>query len=229
MRHLEHIFKDFAAKQLAYYLPSPLGDPLLPKYRFSIEPAQLTCLVGLIEENNRFGGRGVVCEIGVHRGYTSIFLLEHMRSTENPTTVVLVDTFNGFTQRSITYEVLQRGKKESDVDKFKSGSPMLFEKHLRRLGYDNFKVIVGDCEEVDWKSIAPIAVVLLDVDLYLPTKHTLERIWPHIISGGACLVDDVKEGGPWDGALQAYSEFIKEHDMPFIRVGNKGGLLRKGE
>ena len=226
MRHLELTFKDFAVKQLMYRLPPRLGGT---KYRFGIGPAELACLIRLIDENRDSGKGGTVCEIGVDCGRTSIFLLEHMRRTANPATTALVDTFSGFTQRSMTYEVLHRGKKKSDINRFKSGSPMLFERHLRRLGYDNFKVIVGDCEDVDWRSIAPIAVVLLDVDLYLPTKHTLERIWPYMIPGGACLVDDCKEGGPFDGALQAYSEFIKERDLPFIRVGSNGGLLRKGE
>ncbi len=226
IRHLELTFKDFVVKQLMYRLPPRLGGT---KYRFGIDPAELACLVRVIDENKDSGKRGAVCEIGVDCGRTSIFLLEHMRSTGNSAPVAFVDTFSGFTQRSITYEVLQRGKKRSEIDRFKSGSPVLFERHLRRLGYDNFKIIVGDCEDVDWKSIAPIAVVLLDVDLYLPTKNTLEKIWPYIIPGGACLVDDCKEGGPFDGALQAYSEFIKKRHLPFIRVGNNGGLLRKGE
>lgn len=227
MRHLELNFKDFTAKQLAYRLPLRWGGPLVPKYRFGIEPTQLACLVRLIDENK--SSEAAVCEIGVDCGYTSLFLLEHMRCTANPTRVVFVDTFSGFTQRSITYEVLHCGKKKSDIDRFRAGDPVLFEKHLRRLGYDNFKVIAGDCEDVDWESIAPISVVLLDVDLYLPTKRTLERIWPYIISDGACLVDDCKEGGPFDGALRAYSEFIEERNMPFVHVGSRGGLLRKVE
>ena len=210
--------KDFATGWLAYRLPSPLRDLLLPRYHFGIEPAQLACLVRLIDQNLKIGG--VVCEIGVARGYTSIFLLQHMRSTANPMKVVLVDTFTGFTPSSIAYEVSHRGKTQSDIDKFKYRSPRRFEKHLRRLGYDNFEVIAENCEEVDWESPGPITVALLDVDLYQPTKRTLERIWPHIVPGGACLVDDCKEGNPWDGALQAYSEFIKEHDLPFVLVGD---------
>ena len=219
--------KEFATGWLFYRLPAPVRKRLLPRYQYSIEPVQLACLVGLIDQNVNSGG-GVVCEIGVARGYTSIFLLQHIRSTANPTKFVMVDTFSGFTRSSIAYEVSARGKAKSDIDKFQSGSPRMFEKHLRRLGYDNFEVVAGDCEEVDWESLGPIAVVHLDVDLYQPTKRTLERIWPHIIPGGACLVDDCQAGTPWDGALQAYTEFIEEHDMPFILVGNKGGLLRKG-
>ncbi len=150
-----------------------------------------------------------------------------MRRTSNPAQVILVDTFSGFTQSSITHEVVHRGKKKSDIDKFKHHSPTHFEKHLRRLGYDNFRIVRGDCADVSWEEVGPIAVALLDVDLYLPTKHTLERMWPHVVPGGYCLVDDCKEGGPWDGAWQAYSEFIEEHDMPFMQVGTKGGLLKK--
>ena len=226
IRALKQAGEDFLSKRLAYYLPLSLRGLMLPYYRFGVEPAQLACLLGLIDANNSTGG-GVVCEVGVNRGYTSMFLLEHMRSTANPNTVVLVDTFNGFTEDAIIHEVRHRGKNKSDIDRFKGASPRLFSKHLRQLGYDNFKVIAGNGEEVDWAEVGPIAVALIDVDLYLPTKRTLDRIWPQIIPGGACMVDDCKRGTQWDGALQAYAEFIAEHNMPFIQVGTKGGLLRK--
>ena len=216
--------KRFVFKYFAGRVPI-IRDLVLPKHRFGVDPIQLAALVNLIDATRESGG--AVCEIGIGMGHTSVFLLEHMRSTANPAKVVLVDTFEGFTESSISYEVTHRGKVRSDIDLFKYGSRDIFERRLRRLGYDGFKIIVGDCQKVNWESIGPIAVALIDVDFYLPTKHTLDHIWPLIVPGGGCLVDDCKEGGPWDGALQAYSEFIEDHRMPFIHVGRKGGLLKK--
>ena len=219
---------EFLKKYIGYRLVSRfpyVRDYVLPSHRFGIDPIQLACLVRLIENTRTEGG--LVCEIGVGVGHTSVFLLEHLRSTGNPAEVILVDTFDGFTEGSIEYEVRNRDKNRSEIDVFKYGSAKLFEANIRRLGYDRFTVIAEDCQVVDGEALGPIAVALLDVDLYVPTKRTLERIWPNIVSGGGCLVDDCREGGPWDGAYQAYSEFVDEHQLPFLPVGRKGGLLVK--
>ena len=229
MQWWKHSIKDFCARQLAYRLPAPLASPLLPKYRCSIETMELVCLLAWIDWHRDIGGGGAhaICEIGVGGGYTSTFLLEHLRSTGNPAAMVLSDTFSGFTRRSVAYEVELRGKRKAEIDWFKHGSAQHFEKHLRRLGYDNFRVIAGDCEQVDWAAVGPIAVALLDVDLYLPTRGALEQIWAQLTPGGVILVDDCQPDQRWDGALQAYREFIEEHGLPYIPVGAKGGLLRK--
>lgn len=61
----------------------------------------------------------------------------------------------------------------------------------------------------------------------MPTKMTLEAIWPHIIHGGGIVVDDCILEHWANGSLQAYAEFIMEHKMPFVRVGGKAGALVK--
>ncbi len=50
--------KDFVGKRLVYRLPLPLREFLLPRYNFLIEPAQLSCLVRLIEETRCTSGGG---------------------------------------------------------------------------------------------------------------------------------------------------------------------------
>ena len=142
-----------------------------------------------------------MCEIGVGAGYTATFLLEHMRSASNPAKVVLVDTFSGFTKYSMTHEVEQRSKHQVDIDRFKYGSPVVLERNLRRLGYSGFQVIAQDCQMVDWDQLGPIAAALIDVDLYLPSRHVLEKVWPLVVPGGGCLVDDCIAGGPHGTAL----------------------------
>ncbi len=212
-------------KKIVYGVPWPLRDLVFPKYRSRLEPLELACLVNSIESTKETGG--TVCEIGCGWGYTSVFLLEHMRCTANPAPVILIDTFRGFSESSMRYEVMYRGKKRSEMDRFRHGSPAILKNTLHRLGYKGFTVIAGDCQEVDWEAIGPIAVASLDISLYLPTKHTLDKLWPHIVPGGAVLVADCKEGGIEDGSLQAYAEFIASHALPFVRVGSRGGLLRK--
>ena len=214
---------DKIVRFLAYHTPRPFRDFILPSYPYAINPAMLSFLTRAIDENR--GKGGAVCEIGVGWGHTSVFLLEHMRSAGYEDRVVFVDTFRGFTSESMDHEVAHRGKLKKEIDRFGYASPGVYEKNLRKQGYDRFEVIAADCEKVDWPRIGSLAVVLLDVDLYLPTLRTLEAIWPLLVPGGVVLVDDCQPDQVFDGALQAYSEFTEARNLPFEIVGGKAGLL----
>ena len=196
-----------------------------PRHRFNLEPAQLACLINAIEATEKRGG--TICEIGVAMGRTSVFLLEHMRSSNDGRKVFFIDTFSGFTSEAIEHEVERRGKKRWQIDCFKYGSRDVFERNLLSLGYENFEVVAGDCAKVDYDRIGPIDVCLIDVDLYVPTSGCLESVWKHLAPGGICMVDDCMDDERWDGAYAAYSEFISAHGLPYRRVGNKGGLITK--
>ena len=214
---------DKLVRYLAYHAPSPFRDYILPSYQYAINPAMLAFLIHAIDATR--GKGGTVCEIGVGWGRTSVFLLEHMRSAGYEDRVLFVDTFRGFTSESISHEVEHRGKLRRQIDRFGYASPRIYEKNLRKQGYDNFEVIASDCEKVDWDCIGSLAVVLLDVDLYLPTLRTLETIYPLLVPGGIILVDDCQPDQIYDGSLQAYSEFTKSRNLTFEIIGGKAGLI----
>lgn len=211
-------------KRIVYRLPG-LRNVMLPEYRYWVDPGELSAMIGLIDATRDTGG--AIVEIGVARGDTSVFLLEHLRTTGDPRNLVLVDTFAGFTPTSVDYEVENRGKRAVELSDYSYGSARIFNYGLARLGYTNYRIIESDCSKVDWKEIGPIGAVFLDVDLYLPTAVTLEALWPQIVPGGGVVLDDCVEPAWCDGALQAYREFIDRHGLPFVRVGGKGALLRK--
>ena len=211
-------------KRIVYRMPV-LRNAMLPEYRYWVDPGELAAMVGLIDATR--GTDGAVVEIGVARGDTSVFLLEHLRTTGDPRTLVFVDTFDGFTPESIDYEVAKREKRASEISDYSYGSVRIFNHSLARLGYTNYRIIRSDCSKVDWTQIGPIGAVFLDVDLYLPTAETLEALWPLIVPGGGVVLDDCVEPAWCDGALQAYREFIDRHGLPFRRVGGKGALLKK--
>ena len=195
------------------------------KYPYKIDPYQLVALVQLIEKTRPTNGS--VIEIGVAQGDTSVFLLEHLQTIDDHRQLLLFDTFSGFTPESIDIEVTQRGKHISEYDKFRYGNEALFINRLKWSGYQHFKTFKGDASKFDWSIVAPIGAVLLDIDLYSPTKAILENIFPHICIGGGIVVDDCLENTPWDGSLQAYTEFITAHNLPFERAGRKGAVIRK--
>lgn len=214
------------AKYLVYRTPV-LNRMMSPSYPYKINPGQLCAMVELIEGSRAAGG--AVAEIGVAQGETSVFLLEHLRTRGDPRPLLLFDTFSGFTQESVRVELQDRGKTadRESYDSFRYGDEAILCKRLQRAGFGNFKTHAGDAARFDWSSIGPIGAVLLDIDLYQPTRVCLERIWDHLVPGGGVVLDDCLENTPWDGSLQAYREFIAHHDLPFVRVGEKGALIRK--
>ncbi len=205
---------------------TPIANRILsPRYKYAINPGQLAVLVEFI--NATRGSGALVGEVGVDKGHSSVFLMEHLRTTDDPRSIHLFDTFSGFTPESIQTEVVVRGKDPKPYGKFRFGQEGIFCRNLRRAGFENFVTHKGDASKVDWAALAPIGAVLLDIDLYVPTKTVLDGMWPHLVSGGGIVIDDCKPNNEWDGAFQAYSEFIAKHSLPFERAGAKGGVIRK--
>ena len=73
------------------------------------------------------------------------------------------------------------------------------------------KPIKADVKKFDFSKIKPIKFVLLDVDLYLPTINALENLRINMCSGGILIVDDVSKNNSWDGADQAFHEFVNKY------------------
>lgn len=196
-----------------------------PRYPYKLNPGQLAAMINLVDATR--GTDAAVAEVGVAKGSTSVFLLEHLRTTEDARSLWLFDTFEGFTQSSIEYETRVRGKQGHDYDIFRYGHEENFRRGLRDAGYTSFRTVKGDAGAYDWSSLGSIGAVLLDVDLYEPTRAVLDAVWPHLVDGGGIVLDDCQAGTMHDGSLQAYEEFIAKHELPFRRVGHKGALVLK--
>ena len=211
-------------KWLAYRLPlvSKVGAP---QYPYKITPGELCQLIAAIDATK--GNKGSIVEVGVARGMTSFFLAKHLQSTQDDRQLVLLDTFSGFDDASIEYEVKQRQKSKSEISAFWYHSRRVFENQIRNIPYKNIKVLQADAAKFDYASIAPIDAALIDIDLYIATKATAQHMWPHLSPGGTIVIDDCVPGGPWDGSLQAYQELCNEFHCEPRFVGRKGGVLVK--
>ena len=86
-----------------------------------------------------------------------------------------------------------------------------------------------DCSILEYEKFGPIKLSLLDVDLYLPTLKTLQKLYRNTLDGGVIIVDDVKDNMTYDGAFQAYMEFCKEIGKKPNIVGNRCGLIYKNK
>lgn len=168
-----------------------LRDFFRPQYRYQLQPPELIWLCNAIDRTRH--DNVCVVEVGVARGKTSVFLLEYMRTTFDPRPYYCIDTFAGFLKPHVEFEVTNRGKRSGDYIAFSYTHRPTFVRNIRKAGFKNCHVIQADAAVFDWASIAPINVMLIDVDLYLPTMGTLEGAYPHISGGGAILVDNVED------------------------------------
>lgn len=188
-----------------------LGPRFLHKYPYFFEPAQLLTMVGAVDGVRDV--EGSFLEIGCARGTTTVFLNRHLRDTDQQRRYVCIDTFTGFVERDIEHEIEARGKDDFAATfegSFRVNDPKTFAATMKLNGFDSIEVVPGDIAEVDLTPYAPVAFCLLDVDLYLPIRDGLAKLAPVMAPGGVIVVDDCAPGGAWDGALQAYDEFVAE-------------------
>lgn len=214
-------------KRAAFRWPI-LRDVFRPRYQFNIHPSQLVWLANALDATR--GSGGCVVEVGVARGMTSMFLLQHMNMSDPSRTYYCIDTFGGFTARDVAVETAARGKRRGgEFNGFSYADAATFERNLRLCGFRNFKVISGDAARVDWSQLPPIDVMLLDVDLYAPTKAVLESSRARWSRGARIMVDDCQavSANRFDGAGQAYREFCQSAGIEPCYVG-AGGVITSG-
>jgi len=88
------------------------------------------------------------------------------------------------------------------------------------------RIIEADVARFDFTVLAPIAFCILDVDLYLPIRRALPRIYEALAPGGMIAVHDCVPGRIWDGAHQAYMEFMAERGITPEISENAFGVVR---
>ena len=100
--------------------------------------------------------------------------------------------------------------------------------NLFSTGYSQSQIhfIKGDvAETLENNSNIPnkISLLRLDTDWYESTKKELEVLFPRLVSGGVCIVDDY---GHWNGARKAVDEYLAQLKIfPLIHVTNYTGRV----
>ena len=164
-----------------------------------------------------------ICEIGVARGMTTRFISEYLQELKKIPNFYCIDTFSSFIKDDINYEIEHRQKKKSELTGFSYNNFESWKNNFKN--YKFIKAIKTDVKNFDFQEIKPIKFALLDVDLYLPTLSALQNLKKSMTKGGIIIVDDVSENNSWDGAGQAFNEFVKENSLKFRLVGKKCGII----
>ena len=208
--------KEIIKKVLFKY--TKLGSPT---YSYNLEPSQLAEII--ISLNKVKNLEGSICEIGVARGLTTMFICEHIKNFKSIPNYYCIDTFDSFVEDDINFEIEKRNKKKSELKGFSYNHYKSWKENFKHFHF--VQAIQTDIKKFDFSQIKPIKFALLDVDLYLPTLAALREIKENMSKGGIVIVDDVMKNNSWDGAHQAFYEFIKENSLNFKLVGNKCGVI----
>lgn len=201
---------------------TPFKKLFLFKYEFMQSPRQLMGIGTLLESTKDIAGD--IVEVGVGYGHTTVFLNRIINEWSSEKKYICIDTFFGFENRDISFERESRGKKQEDYSAFKVNKKKWFDETMR-INYIN-RVTSYEADASTFTFSGPISFCLLDVDIYLPTKNVLEKIWPLMSKGGIIVIHDCKPNTNFDGSLQAYTEFIEKNSLP-KEIQNGHGILRK--
>jgi O-methyltransferase len=194
-------------------------------YPFAFTPRQLVFIASCIEETGRVPG--CIVEAGCAYGATTVFLNMLQRDIGPAKPYYAIDTFAGFPAEQSEYEIAYRGKPARLKHAFKRNDQSWVDYSVKRAKLTNVTTVKADVSAFDFSSLGAIAFCLIDVDLYLPVRDALAKVYACLSPGGIIVVDDCKAGGNWDGALQAYQEFCAANGLAEERVWEKLGVVRK--
>jgi O-methyltransferase len=179
---------------------------------------------------------GDFVECGVWRGGQAM-LMASVLQQQNDTgrTLWLYDTYAGMSEPTpedvFVYPEDPAAKRWKDMarqghNEWCYASLDEVKRNMRQTGYpeENARFVKGKVEDTLPKEIPQkIALLRLDTDWYVSTKHELEHLFPLLVSGGVLILDDY---GSWEGARQAVDEYFATHKDKILLV--KVGQSRIG-
>lgn len=198
-------------------------------------PERVSALVDAVRFVSANGIPGSIVECGVWRGGSTMAAALTLKELGDETRdIYLFDTFAGMnaptkedvecngTHASARWEK----KKIDDNSSYWCMSP-LEETRQNVLSTDypaeRIHFIKGPVEETlpEKKPSGPIAVLRLDTDWYVSTKHELTHLFPQLMENAPIIIDDY---GHWQGAKQAVDEYLEEQglQMPLRAIDYTG-------
>ena len=175
-------------------------------------------------ENNNI--EGAIVECGVWKGGASmasmLTLLEMNGATRD---YYLYDTYEGMnapTEHDQTFEG-KSAQEKFDATKIDADSSDWcrcslddVRENVLTSGYDADRIhfVKGKVEDSIPGTIPEkIALLRLDTDWYVSTKHELDHLFPLLEKGGPLLIDDY---GHWDGVRKAVDEYFADNNIPML-------------
>jgi len=174
------------------------------------DPVRLATIALAISQIKKNNIDGSFAEVGIWRGDTSRFI--HLLAPER--ILYLFDTFEGFPSEDL----------ERDDDRFRDTSEEIVKKTIRDLS--NIVIRKGYFPDTakDLESEA-FAFVLLDLDLYKPTRAGLELFYPRMKSGGYIFVHDYNSPESNWAVSRAVNEFMRDIPEKLVEIPDLWGSI----
>jgi len=180
---------------------------------------------------------GDFVECGVWRGGSVMAMaLELNRLGVSDRNLWLYDTFTGMTEPTDTDVESGTGKRAADLLRTTDvgdGNNIWcvadrtdVEANIASTGYPTglMTLVEGDVSETLHQTLpSEVALLRLDTDWYESTKSCMEILYPKLVPGGVCILDDY---GHWAGARQAVDEYFDDlGSRPYMHVIDFGGRV----
>lgn len=150
---------------------------------------------------------GDVLEVGTWRGGTAAILTTVLKNK----TVYLADTFTGVVKSSEWEHYSDKAHDDT--------SRQLVEDFLtKNIGATNFGVLEGIFPDDTGEALTAkqLALVYLDLDVYLSTKDAFEFVWERVSPGGIVVFDDYGMISACEGISRFVNEIKDDADKLFV-------------
>jgi len=182
--------------------------------------------VQYIVKNNILGD---FVECGVWRGGSSMAMAHMLIELSSVNrSLYLFDTFSGMTEPNESDIEIKTGQKANFLLKKtpkEDGSNVwciagqdAVHRNMQSTGYpeNRVKLVKGDILQTLQSNVPEsISLLRLDTDWYESTKHELEILFPRLVTGGICIIDDY---GHWAGSKKAVDEYFKKNNLNLLML-----------
>lgn len=200
--------------------------------------ARLWSLIGAVRYVTDAGLNGDFVECGVWRGGSVMAMAQELtRLSVTDREIWLYDTYAGMTAPTdfdveagtgvTATQMLETTEIGDGNNVWCVAGRADVEANVRSTGYpfSNFHFIEGDVAQTLQTSIPDsIALLRLDTDWYESTKVGLEVLYPRLVPGGVCILDDY---GHWEGARTAVDEYFADHRPYMHQIDYSGRVFIK--
>jgi len=157
---------------------------------------------------------GLVAECGCFRGLSSYVLCSRLKARDarfDGAGYRVFDSFQGLSEPQREDTVGDSDAAGTHADNVRAGrfAASLVEVRRSLAAFPGIAYFPGWIPQAFPQDSARYRFVHIDVDLYQPTKDSLEYFWPRLVSGGRMVCDDYN----WPGAKRAVDDFCAAHGL----------------